>query len=1026
MHAGGIAVKSLLKPAERVLRRRWLRAPWRRYGRAGAALAGALGLAACVDASPSPEEESGEAQSAVLGGTLDQGTDPKFPAVVGVRLALPSEPNEPASFAVATGVALSKQVVVTAGHIVPGMLRGCEPFTYSATAVPSRPSRLMVLVATGTDGDVSKGTAYTVDAITGHRRLSPLNAYDCGDAPALGCAPDVEGNFVFPFDVALLHLEKPLQGVQPMKFVARIGPTDAAQATYPIDPSTWPGTVIATVVGVGSSNPMPPPAPPTFWLRMYGPTAFTGLGWQSDAALTPGQCDLQTEPLSCARCMLDISPSPSDLLPMGGALRQGGDSGAPLVVNDTALGATPIAGLPPDEPFVVGFGSHGASVNGQPAHDLSVVSWDATMSAGGPTEMGTFLLSHLRDWDQDGVPDADDNCVLAPNADQSNCNEAAEDRWGFPRAGNACDPIPCAEAPLQAAGLDIEASFQNRGGIAQFGREIRDRFDVVPQGSRYTSSGAQNHVELPEVGVGQVPTHYRFCQPDAVAGVVCTKAAIDNAFLHQEPTQPSAQHPWMKVRIQPASTPAGPVFNSESLPYPASPIPRRWRYFNDFSGWLATGKITAPGCNPVNGCCRSVYGCGTNLDGRLWLRSNTSKGTSANPVADPSNNGFAPPFTGFRTKNGGASPLDVQLSNHHLFLAPDATFSATHAVPVAHALPHSVIYKVLPRPPIDPLGSLDPRGWDGVHGEQGYLVATQGGGFGLLRGKGTALVVTKLLGAHLRGLLAIPGLVWASAVEPQLAISRTAADEGFHALAFAADGTDVLDGVLRDGLFAGTTVDFARPPPTRSGSLPRRKGFMAVFSRSEDRAFVLGGYDPSTRKPLHDLWMRPVEGPGEWREIELDDFEVGRVLAATWSYVDHRLWVLDEVAVGSGQAKERRLYRVEPYLGVVQLVGAWPRRAAFDAHFLVLDRDGAVLLAGSSTIKNFHAVVRIEATPYKSGKSQGISFRLRRPNSLACAPFADAVGYSFALGGPEGTLLLERQTELGLLPGSLTDIGSVL
>ena len=38
----------------------------------------------------------------------------------------------------------------------------------------------------------------------------------------------------------------------------------------------------------------------------------------------------------------------------------------------------------------------------------------------------------------------------------------------------------------------------------------------------------------------------------------------------------------------------------------------------------------------------------------------------------------------------------------------------------------------------------------------------------------------------------------------------------------------------------------------------------------------------------------------------------------------------------------------------------------------------------------------------------------------------DVVGYSFVLYGSEGTLLLERQTDLGLLPGTLTDIGAAL
>jgi len=109
---------------------------------------------------------------------------------------------------------------------------------------------------------------------------------------------------------------------------------------------------------------------------------------------------------------------------------------------------------------------------------------------------------------------------------------------------------------------------------------------------------------------------------------------------------------------------------------------------------------------------------------------------------------------------------------------------------------------------------------------------SQDGGFGLLRGEGTALVVTVYLGEDLRGLLATPGLVWASAVEPRLAVSRTPADEGFHALAFAPDGTDVLEGMLRHGLSAGTTVDFAQASPARSGSpAPSpREDFVAVFS----------------------------------------------------------------------------------------------------------------------------------------------------------------------------------------------------
>jgi hypothetical protein len=207
--------------------------------------------------------------------------------------------------------------------------------------------------------------------------------------------------------------------------------------------------------------------------------------------------------------------------------------------------------------------------------------------------------------------------------------------------------------------------------------------------------------------------------------------------------------------------------------------------------------------------------------------------------------------------------------------------------------------------------------------------------------------------------------------------------------------------------------------------IPPRQGFAAVFSRSEDRAFVLGGRDVSTGEALHDLWMRPVEGPGAWSQFTLDGFEVGSVLTATWSYLDHRLWMVDEVPVDSEGDMEARLYRVEPYLGAVQLVGAWRHQPERDRVSLVLDRDGAVLLVTSSTTRAAHSVVRFEATPYAARKPLRVSLR-HWPGALAGAPFADAAGYSFALRGPEGTAQLERRTELGLLSGELSDVGSVL
>jgi hypothetical protein len=48
--------------------------------------------------------------------------------------------------------------------------------------------------------------------------------------------------------------------------------------------------------------------------------------------------------------------------------------------------------------------------------------------------MGTFILSHLTDWDGDGVRDDNhaDNCPITPNDPDDNANADAETFFGFP------------------------------------------------------------------------------------------------------------------------------------------------------------------------------------------------------------------------------------------------------------------------------------------------------------------------------------------------------------------------------------------------------------------------------------------------------------------------------------------------------------------------------------------------------------------------------------------------------------------
>jgi hypothetical protein len=249
-----------------------------------------------------------------------------------------------------------------------------------------------------------------------------------------------------------------------------------------------------------------------------------GLGNTWSNLLDPKSCDAAAFiDFSCTSCMLHLTSTPTASLVFGGPYRIGGDSGSPVIVNDTAHFASPIVGLPLGEPFVVALGSFGRSAGGLPVDDVSPLTWDADLGGGDSTQMGTFILSHLLDWDGDGIWDVFDNCPITPNHDQANCNLDVEKAKGFPQVGDACDPIACAGLAAEPA---VFSEYTVGSGLA-----VQDRLDVSPLGSNYVASGAWNHEALPSVTVPKVPTHKRFCQTDKFTGVNCNGCGSHPARL---------------------------------------------------------------------------------------------------------------------------------------------------------------------------------------------------------------------------------------------------------------------------------------------------------------------------------------------------------------------------------------------------------------------------------------------------------------------------------------------------------------
>jgi hypothetical protein len=116
------------------------------------------------------------------------------------------------------------------------------------------------------------------------------------------------------------------------------------------------------------------------------------------------------------------------------------------------------------------------------------------------------------------------------------------------------------------------------------------------------------------------------------------------------------------------------------------------------------------------------------------------------------------------------------------------------------------------------------------------------------------------------------------------------------------------------------------------------------------------------------------------------------VLAATYSFRDDRLWVLDEVQ-GPFGLKRIRLVRIHPQSGEFEQLGQWPRVGLFNRHWLGVDKDGQVLLTASSDTAKKYLVIRLDN---RAPQVKPSSVRFGQ-GALALRPLVDQDGYSFVL-----------------------------
>jgi len=157
-----------------------------------------------------------------------------------------------------------------------------------------------------------------------------------------------------------------------------------------------------------------------------------------------------------------------------------------------------------------------------------------------------------------------------------------------------------------------------------------------------------------------------------------------------------------------------------------------------------------------------------------------------------------------------------------------------------------------------------------------------------------------------------------------------------------------------------------------------------VLSRMRRGIFVVGGRDPGSGAWTGEVWFARI-GAASWEFLPVG-VRPERVLAATYSFRDDSLYVLDETEAGL-----RRLWTQHLRDQTSTLLGSWTVHAEWDRHWLVSDMDGAILLASSSGASKRHAVARIEPMADGTYAMAGIE---RGGRALALAPVVDAGGYA--------------------------------
>jgi hypothetical protein len=625
------------------------------------------------------------------------------------------------------------------------------------------------------------------------------------------------------------------------------------------------------------------------------------------------------------------------------------------------------------------------------------------------------------DADLDGICNQSDDCPTAFSSNALNCNEVSEearqaDGLEVASLSDACDPVPCpnfistgeldtstseelqycVDIPAPFCPLDSgQKAWLNCASLKQFNFEVRAL-------ASHSATGQPT-------GVPAVPTTAWFCQKSIMFGVTCdTPFDIDDdrLFDSQCTAEQGCADPEtlfdhfhrMTINGIDPNVPLSIMYDYAANDFAKPALSWTWDYVTDYLRWTQQNPVIVDPGSPDE-----LFGTG-------WVHAHTSVGeaTHGPELANHHDLTFGP----IEVKCLSCSFIDIENPFDPKGKAPKGGNASSNSGSYPGA--RSFFWRPLATEPLNAFHRLEARPQE-AHvvipvGSKLWLAAT--GRDDNCQGE----IVNERMGSHFLTRLSDMSLTWTNAVEPDAA---QGAGESFPlAVALSQNGDNIVDTVRTDGnaLLADGDRNVTRPPKTGS---PNAIGYVAVLTRMRRGVFVIGGNSPVSGQPTREIWFTGLDDERWGPFVPQAPYSPENVLAATYSFATDKLYILDET---SGQA---RLASVDPTSKAVAILGTWPRHAAWDRHWMVVDRDGSVLIASSNSAKESHSIARLivadPAAPSISGVAKG-------NRALVLAPLADRVGYTVFTWKSQGNnkVKVERVAALAFKPANLANLGKQL